>query len=218
MKFRSDNKAKNGSAKNISSRTFGEQRDPSLRLPEKLFNIALRAVSRRRLTEHQLRESLVKKISQHWYESVTKNVSHEFLKNEIDKVLGRMKHLGYINDADFAELFIRDTLLHRPHGSMWIKGQLMKKGIDTEVIARAMEVVRETGSSDINAHEDLEYNAAKTAAEKKLRTLEREEPKKRYEKMFRFLCSRGFAASMAFRVLDEIGLLRSGEMSDEIQL
>lgn len=212
MKSKPDNKAKSGSAKNISSRVLGEQRDPSLRLPEKLFNIALRAVSRRRLTERQLRESLVKKISQHWYESVTKNVSHEFLHDEIEKVLGRMKHLGYINDADFAEIFIRDTLLYRPHGSMWIKGQLIKKGIDVEVIAHAMETVREVGD------EDAEYHAAKTAAEKKLRALEREEPKKRYEKMFRFLCSRGFAASMAFRVLDEMGLLKSGEITDEIQL
>lgn len=210
MKFKPDNKATSGSAKNISSRVLGEQRDPSLRLPEKLFNIALRAVSRRRLTEHQLRESLVKKISQRWYETLTKNISRDFLHDEIEKVLERMKRLGYINDTDFAEIFIRDTLLHRPHGSIWIKGQLIKKGIDVEIIARAMETTRETGN------EDAEYNAAKTAAEKKLRTLQREEPRKRYEKMFRFLCSRGFAASMAFHVLDEMGLLRSGEISDEI--
>ncbi len=213
MKSKPDNKAGGCSTHkpNDLVRSTSSSRDSSsMQLSEKLFHIALRAVARRRLTEHQLRESLVKKISQRWYESITKHISEQFLKSEIEKVLQRMKDLGYINDTDFADIFIRDTLLYRPHGSMWIKGQLIKKGIDVEIIARAMEVVREAGDTD------AEYNAAKTAAEKKLRTLEREEPKKRYEKMFRFLCSRGFAASMTFRVLDEMRLLRSGEISDEI--
>lgn len=178
------------------------------------MNISLRLLGRRRLTEHQLNERLAKKISQKWYVKLVEKFSPEELHQEITRVVIRLKELGHINDDDYAELFIRDIMQYRPHGSMWITTQLMKKGIDASVIANAMQHIRE--QEDPARKEDMEYRAACTVAEKKLRILERVEPHKRYEKLFRFLCGRGFSASLTFRVLDGLGVTRSYESPSQL--
>ncbi len=176
----------------------------------RLINAALRMVTRRRLTEHQLRERLEKKISSRWYDMFRANISEDVMRDEIQKILLRFRELGYVNDWDFVELFVRDTLQYRPHGFLWIKMQLAKKGVDSHIIADVLEQLREESAGRTTDGEsgDVEYRGARSLAEKKLPTLSRYESSKRYEKLFRFLCSRGYSASMAFRVLDELGLLR----------
>lgn len=187
----------------------------------RLMNIGLRALGRRRLTEHQLRDRLMKKISQKWYVDLIKPFSAEQIRGEIDRVITRLRELGHLNDTDFAELFIRDTMQYRPHGSMWITMQLSKKGISKDTVASAYEKIREEErSEDCDKDSNGEYGrnegrrdnseviGARTIAEKKIPSLARYEPSKQYEKLFRFICSRGFSASIAFKVLDELGMRR----------
>ncbi len=191
----------------------------------RLMNIGLRALGRRRLTEHQLHDRLMKKISQKWYVDLIKPFSAEQIRGEIDRVITRLRELGHLNDTDFAELFIRDTMQYRPHGSMWITMQLSKKGISKDIVANAYEKIREeerseddntdtNGGHDHNeSRRDSESIGARTIAEKKIPSLARYEPSKQYEKLFRFICSRGFSASIAFKVLDELGMRRGQSYS-----
>lgn len=195
-----------------------EKKSSPEKLSLRLMNIGLRALGRRRLTEHQLRDRLMKKISQKWYVDLVASFSPEEIRDEIDRVIVRLRELGHLNDTDFAELFIRDTMQYRPHGSMWITMQLSKKGIARETIASAYEKIREEEctSDDSSTHgdrRDSESIGARTIAEKKIPSLARYEPSKQYEKLFRFICSRGFSASVAFKVLDELGMRRGQSYS-----
>ncbi len=197
----------------------------------RLRNAALRMVARRRLTEHQLRTRLEKKISSKWYDMFRANISEEVREGVIEKIILRFRELGYVNDADFVELFVRDTLEYRPHGFLWIKMQLIKKGVDKEIISSVLERMREErsngeagdgGPPSDDAVGDVEYLGARALAEKKIgilsgrnlsgrslsRTVIASDDKKIYEKLFRFLCSRGYPASVAFRVLGEMGMGR----------
>lgn len=221
MKSTSDNSL-GGSEFSSSSRVVdhvssGDEKSDREKLSQRLMNISLGALGRRRLTEFQLRASLRKKFEKKWMETFLKKYSAEEIEEVMTDVMGRLKKAGYLNDADYAELFIRDVMQYRPHGSMWITVQLTKRGVDRDVIARAFEHMREEASTDTGAPVDAEYRAALTAAGKKLRTLEGrplqskqapEETRKKYEKVFRFICSRGFSASMAFKVLDELKVLK----------
>lgn len=206
------------------SDTSSNSRVPNIsdreKLSQRLMNISLTALGRRRLTEFQLREYLHKKIfgkgngngngnKNFSSKNSLKKYSSEDVEEVMKNIMDRLKKAGYLNDTEYAELFIRDVMQYRPHGSMWITMQLTKKGVDRNLIASVFEKIREEASTD------TEHEAARAAAEKKLKTLERFDPKKRYEKIFRFLCGRGFSASMVFRVLDEMGMLRtSGSRSE----
>ncbi len=176
----------------------------------RLMNAALRMVTRRRLTEHQLRERLEKKISSKWYDMFRSDISEETMREEIQRILSRFRDLGYVNDRDFVELFVRDTLQHRPHGFLWITTQLKNKGVDSHIVADVLQRLRDENTENTidGRSGDVEYLGARALAEKKVLTLARYEPSKRYEKLYRYLCSRGYSASMVFRVLDELGLLR----------
>lgn len=225
MKSTSDNSlgdTESSSSSRVVGRTSHDASEGTReKLSQRLMNISLGALGRRRLTEFQLRTSLRKKFEKKWMEIFLKKYSSEEIEEVMTDVMGRLKKAGYLNDADYAELFIRDVMQYRPHGSMWITMQLTKKGVDRDVIASAFEHIRE--SEDANREEggrsdsgNMEYTAALTAAGKKLRMLDNrqaDEPaagdvRKKYEKLFRFICSRGFSASIAFKVLDELKVLK----------
>ncbi len=210
MKSTSDNSL-GGSEFSSSSRVVdrvssGDEKSDREKLSQRLMNISLGALGRRRLTEFQLRASLRKKFEKKWMETFLKKYSSEEIEEVMTDVMGRLKKAGYLNDADYAELFIRDVMQYRPHGSMWITMQLTKKGVNRDMIANAFEKIREEGSGETG--EDIEHQGARALAQKKIPTLARFEPSKRYEKLFRFLCSRGYNASMAFKVLDELKVLK----------
>lgn len=163
----------------------------------RLKNAALRMVTRRRLTEHQLRTALEKKISSKWYDMFRSNISADVMHGEIRNILTRFRELGYVNDTDFVELYARDILEHRPHGFLWIRAQLKKKGIEADIIARVLAKVRvqheemmshdridDSGTSEGTSRgsdisRDVEYLGARTLAEKKMRTLRKRDERAR---------------------------------------
>lgn len=185
---------------------------------ETILGYALRCLGRTRLTEKQLREKIVRRFtrvnhknnSDHLNSSnieMSDMVDGEVFQEDIDQVIARMKEEKYLDDRELATIFIRDTMARRPHGRLWIQQQLIKKGVDRAIIAEALESHRQERMSSVAGDEvDGELAAARIAAEKKLRLLSGKnlEPRKQYEKMFRFLVGRGFDTSMVIRVLDEM--------------
>lgn len=173
--------------------------DQSGKVPyQVMLAYALKTIGRRRLTERQLRDKIV--------EHFTKKIDQEVVVEDIDKVIEEMRTSKFIDDLDFATLFIQDTMQRRPHGRMWVQMELARKGVDRDTIADALGAYAQASSGE------EEMNALRDAAQKKWDSLtgregrggEILEPRKRYEKMFRFLVSRGFSTSMVVRVLDEI--------------
>lgn len=112
----------------------------------------------------------------------------------INAVVQECKRLDFIDDKKFAKEYINE-LLARGSGVKMIKAKLMAKGIQTSMIDEVM-------SGFCSAENELD--AAKTACRKKAPSLKKEtDPRKKKEKMFRYLFSKGFSYDIIQQVWEE---------------
>lgn len=89
---------------------------------ERLINAAIRFVSFRPRSEHELREFLLNK------------PNHE----DIEKVIARMGELGYVDDQKFAAWWVSQRTDFKPKGNSFIKMELKAKGIPDSMIASVL--------------------------------------------------------------------------------
>ncbi len=119
----------------------------------------------------------------------------EFSHREAEEAVELCVKRGYVND----ELLAQDQaeLLHaRGCGRRKIAQKLRAKGVDAETIASA-----------VNRQMEAEPEALQSALDFKLRTLTREtDPRKKREKLFRFLVSRGFPFDLIRDALEKLDL------------
>jgi regulatory protein len=132
------------------------------------LELALYYLSRQAQTIKQIRDKLTRK---------------EFESSEIEAVINRLKELGFLDDAKYAKDFIRISKLGKPKGKYRIRLELIKKGIDKELIEVALEEGFDEGEQ-----EELIDAAAKVYL-KKIRNLPRE---KVYTRLMGYLLRRGF--------------------------
>lgn len=123
----------------------------------------------------------------------------------IDQALDECRRHNYINDellaADSAEY-----LIARGTGRRMVKVKLRRRGLDKELVD---EVIANT-----DPEEELE--AARYALECKLRLLIREKDhRKKREKAFRFLVSRGYSSSIISTLFSEINWKCQEEFSED---
>ena len=112
----------------------------------------------------------------------------------IDRVLSECERLNYLNDQRTAEVYIRQ--LKRKYGVHRIRSELKKKGI-SEVIAQNL-IAAQISEPD-------ELQRADRILKKKSAAFAREDDlKKRREKMYRFLRSRGFPNAVIARLIHDI--------------
>jgi regulatory protein len=148
-----------------------------------LMHYSLNMLARRRYTVNDMRKKLSAR-------SEKFNISSP---EDIEKILERLKELKYLNDTEYAILFVEDQLRRSPQGSLMLKKRLKLKGLPTEEIDSALQ---NTGIND--------YEMARKALQKKQRSLVGQDPRKLSEKLFRFLLSRGFSPSISIKALEEI--------------
>lgn len=102
--------------------------------------------------------------------------------------LDECERLGYIDDRRAAELFARSRA-RQGFGPRSVRQGLQRRGFDTRLIASVLAPY--TGEAAQNA-------AARSAAQKKLRQLRPDQdPRRRKEKLYRFLAARGFSPRAA---------------------
>ena len=120
--------------------------------------------------------------------------SGNFSEEEIANALEFCEKRGYLNDgllAADAALFLSSS----GKGARLIRQKLRSRGIGEEDLSQAMEQISP----------EEEYKSARNAAETKLRLLVREKDmRKKKEKLFRFLITRGFPPSVAGKVAAEL--------------
>ncbi len=107
----------------------------------------------------------------------------EYSAVDIDYVVKRLKDLNFLNDAEYAKNYIRNAKLGKPKGKHRIRIELIKKGVDKELISSALEEGFAEGEQ-----EELIDSAAKTYL-KKTHGLPRE---KVYNRLTGYLLRRGF--------------------------
>ncbi|MBE6384563.1 MAG: regulatory protein RecX [Lentisphaerae bacterium] len=133
----------------------------------------------RPLTERELRSKL--------------QLSGRYSLEDIDEAVSLCRTRGYLND----ELLAADAaqfLNSGGRGSGMIRKKLRARGVPDSALAQALEAISP----------EAELEAARNAADGKIRLLIRgKDMRKKKEKLFRFLISRGFAPDLCGRVIRE---------------
>jgi regulatory protein len=104
--------------------------------------------------------------------------------------LSRLEGNGYINDFEFARLWIENRLRFKPKGSYALKAELRKKGIDDQIIIEVLMDFNETES-------------AWAAISPRLTRLEKLEKNEFNKKIYSFLSYRGFDYSTCKQICDQ---------------
>ncbi len=107
-------------------------------------------------------------------------------------VLDRLAHVGLVDDADFAEQWVRSRRVHAGKGKRALAAELRNKGVDSEVIASALA--------------DIDAGAERQRAEQLIRDKLRREKLgdddlKLTRRLVGMLARRGYPQTMAFDVV-----------------
>ena len=114
----------------------------------------------------------------------------EFPLPAIRSALSRLENHGYINDHEFARLWIENRLRFRPKGIYALTGELREKGIDEQIIKDVL----------IDFDELKSAWAAVAPRRNRLKKLEKSEFIK---KLYSFLSRRGFGYGVCKEICDQ---------------
>lgn len=142
---------------------------------------ALRYIERAMKTKKQVEDMLYKK---------------EMAEETVNKVIEFLESYGFIDDKRYAESFIKQKL--KESGKNKIKYDLLKKGIDEELIK---ELLDEVSSEDESA-------VALALAEKKARILGKSEKDKGklLGKVTKYLLSKGYTYDLINQIVNKVAL------------
>lgn len=141
--------------------------------------IALRLLTVRARTRHELLSELARR-------SIDEDIAA--------RLVDRFAEVGLIDDAQFADDWVRSRQGRRQLSRRALSYELTRKGVDPEVIAAAVEVI---------AEED-EYQAALALATRKVRSTVGLDQQVRRRRLSGVLARRGFNAAITSRVLSEV--------------
>ncbi len=129
----------------------------------KAYNRAILILSYRANTEKELKTKL----------------SKHFEPKAIDKVIEKLKDQGLLNDPEMAERYVENS----KKGKRLVKLELLKKGIDKEVIENAIQ----------EKNNEIELENARKAAEKVLKKYEKSDLQTKRQKLYENLIRKGFS-------------------------
>ena len=122
----------------------------------------------------------------------------------IDDVVARLYELEYLDDEAYAHDYAHNRFSSKKYGPVRIRRELEERGVDRHLAEAAVDEL--FAEADVTA-------AAWTHAEKRWPRLEDEDdPRRRRQKMYRYLRRRGFTSDTIRPILDE--LERDGTRSD----
>lgn len=125
---------------------------------------------------------------------IKKLKSAEFSEEIVIKVINVFKKYGYIDDYNFAKLFLRDKMQISKHGSLKIKSDLKLNGVDSDIINKVLYE---------NELDELEIAISlieKKTIRKNLKNLDFKEK----QKLISYLVRRGFPYDISKLALNEI--------------
>lgn len=156
----------------------------------KAYNYAIFLLSRTSKSEKQLMLKMLDK----GYDEELINITIEKLKTN-----------KYIDDDDYSERFINDKINFSKCGKLKIKQALYNKGIDIQIIDEKLSMI---------SNED-EIIRAYELAEKKIRSLTKEEPLKRKIKLSNFLINKGFDYDTVNKVVKRLLNVENDDYENE---
>ncbi len=131
-------------------------------LSSKAYNFALRYLTARPRSKKEVSGYLIKK---------------GFNEEIIEGTLHNLEKQNYVNDADFAEMWIKNRLLFSPRSTKMLRLELYKKGIDKHIAEEAIK----------NFSEDEYQDSLKDLINKKRRQYPDD------EKLLQYLVRKGYS-------------------------
>ncbi len=168
----------------------------------------------REFTDHQWRRILLAAEAADAYEKVLtllgqrahsrtelwrKLRARKFGRRTVEATLDKAEKLGLVNDRQFAMIFVEEKLRTAGWGIRRLAGELRRRGIDANLVE---DVLAEFGDE---LSPEAAFERALDLAQRRRHTWERiDDPRKRRDKLYRLLASRGFDMATAYRVWDSL--------------
>ena len=154
----------------------------------KLFDASLRFLSYRPRSEKEVKDFLAKKTAR------VENIKFTEASQSpvISQIITRLKQQSFLDDEEFAEWWVKARTSSQPKGPYLIKRELAGKGIDKDIIEKAI--------SKITNQRELGYKVIHRKLEtwKKLTNLELK------KKVYEHLARRGFDSKTINEVIAQI--------------
>lgn len=130
-----------------------------------------------------------------------KEIRDYFKKKQVDplvsqKIIDKLRESKFLNDMEFARWWVEQRTLIKPRAWRIIKIELKQKGISSEIIE---ELNINSESEEIN-----DLTMAIKLAQKRLQRYKNLSRQEIYQKMGRFLISKGFDYDTVKRSIDEV--------------
>lgn len=179
---------------------------------EKFYNSALRFLSYRPRSEKEIRDYL-KRHSGKDSERKRGGRLQNFLATEkngrdsghgqndeieyvIEKVISKIKEQKFVNDEEFAKWWIEQRTQFKPRSLRLIKVELRQKGISNEII--------ESGIMNYESGTRNDSKSALNLIEKRIARYKNLPKQEIYQKLGRFLASKGFDWDTIKQSIDEV--------------
>jgi regulatory protein len=166
---------------------------------EKYYNLALWFLSFRVRSEKEVKDYLVKKIKNQKSKIKDQTTEPRIKEEIIDAIVEKLKKYKFINDEEFARIWIEQRLRFKPRSIFFLKRELLSKGVDKDIIDAQISNFQfpisnelENAQESENNDKDLDLESAKILAQKKMKRYENLPKQEQREKLGRFLASKGF--------------------------
>jgi regulatory protein len=159
---------------------------------EKLLNKTYNFLSYRIRTEKEIRDYLIKKIKG----KDLKKIISDSDRLIIESVIARLKEQKFLNDEEFIKLWIESRSRTKSKSLKFLIFELERKGIKKELINSVL------GKEEIEIASD--FDKALSLAKKRIDKYKNEDRKKAFEKMARYLVSKGYDWELIKKVIDHV--------------
>ena len=123
-------------------------------------------------------------------------------ENLIGLVVRKLRQQGFLNDAEFAKMWIRSRTEFKPKGERLIRLELERKGISKGLIDEALESLNDTKETHEGKRSDIVL--AIQLLEKRRRKYEGMEKQERFNKAGSMLARRGFDFDDIKAAIDQV--------------
>jgi len=110
----------------------------------------------------------------------------------IDKIISRLKEFKFLDDEQYAKMFVESKLIHNPKGRRALSIKLAEKGIPKDTVQSTIEE---------NYSEETEIKKAQEVLKKYQKKSHKGSPQEIKQKCFRHLLSKGFDFDIVKKVL-----------------
>ncbi|MCI0473131.1 MAG: RecX family transcriptional regulator [Ignavibacteria bacterium] len=122
----------------------------------------------------------------------TKLLQKKISEKTIGEIITLLKDLKFIDDANYAKMYVESKVTLKPEGRRVLKMKLAGKGIEKELSQKTVEE---------NYPEETEIKKAKDLINKYSKRVKAKNPADRKQKIYRHLLSKGFAYDVISMVL-----------------